>query len=149
MKWVFDRTPVGAVLAFALSGYLPAEYKLGALVVGCYDSKKSMWIGYTAVEQVPTDNGGMPAGRHVGLHPLFGNRAFGVQTKAGGSLTLYMKAALRRNGLESAYDASKEERMFRLESHLWHELMQRVAKSLADRHPREIVSYERTVPFVP
>ena len=60
-----------------------------------------------------------------------------------------MKAALRRNGLESAYDASKEERMFRLESHLWHELMQRVAKILADRHPREIVSYERTAPFVP
>ena len=61
VKWVFDRTTVGAVLVFARPEYLPPEYKLGALVVGCYDSKKSTWIDYIAVEQVPPDNGACSA----------------------------------------------------------------------------------------
>jgi hypothetical protein len=57
----------------------------------------SMWIGYDAAEQVPTDNGDMLGGRHVGLHPLFGNRAFGVRTNAGGSLTLRRIRAAHRS----------------------------------------------------
>lgn len=131
-KW--DSTnPLGAVMVFTLAGFPVVPFERGAVVVSCTDAKSFVFSTVSIAGATNPED-----------HPVAGNRGFGVQKNADGSLMIYVKAADRRKGNNNTFAAMGSEKIFDLGADVWLGLLENLKTRYAARHPRNVIKYRRT-----
>ncbi len=119
--------PTGAVMTFVLAK-LGAEWEKGSVVVSC--SSGADWVFST----VETDDDG--------LHPVSGNRGFGVVRNSDGSLTIFTKATDRAtNSIFAALG------VFDQGHAVWSRFVDNLKQRYRDRNPRNIRVISRRIAF--
>jgi hypothetical protein len=133
-KWKSDA-PEGALMSFTLAavGIIPLEK--GSVVLSCFSSTDFIF------STVYTENDE--------LHPVAGNRAFGVRKGASGGLTIFVKAADRivnsdRFGL---LPKAGRELIFEQGHDVWMGMLSRLKVKFADRNPRDDFVFSVRVPY--
>lgn len=124
--------PTGALMSFTLAGIdgvFPLEK--GSVVVSCYSATSFVF------STVKTDQDG--------LHPVAGNRAFGVHDHGNGQLTIYVKAADRvvNEGIFAAVGEFGRELIFDQGHQVWLRLLTTTSNKFSDRKPVQFVYSER------
>lgn len=148
-KWQSDA-PKGAVMLFTLKEIrdptgltdiaMPAE--TAGVVVSCYDSSSFIFTPVTIGSSLdPTK---------PGLHPVTGNRGFGVFDNGDGSLTLFVKATDRviNEGIFKLFitDASREF-IFDQGHGVWLHMLDNIKSRYASRNPRDVSVFSERVDF--
>ena len=120
--------PMGAVMTFVLAKTFGAEIEKGSVLVSC--TSATDWIFST----VATANDG--------LHPVSGNRGFGVVRNADGSLTIFTKAADRATN--AFFGASG---VFQEGHAVWLRFIGNLRQRYRDRNPRDQKVISRRIAF--
>lgn len=123
-KWN-SNAPKGAIMTFTLAEIphvMPLER--GSVVLSCITDID--FIFSTVVTEKD------------GLHPVAGNRAFGVRDNGNGSLTIYTKAADRivNAGIFGQLPESGRELIFNNGRQVWLRLLDNISAKYSDRNPR-------------
>lgn len=131
-----SQNPGGAVMVFTLAGIdgvFPLER--GAVFVAC--SAPESFV-FSTLEMSP-----------YGLHPVAGNRAFGVRDNGDGSLMIYTKAADRivNAGAFSALNATLREEIFDQGDQVWRRMLSNLKNAYADRNPRDPFIFSERVQY--
>lgn len=128
--------PTGAIMAFTLAR-IPSVMDLerGAVFVSCASATDFV---FSTLEMAP-----------YGLHPVAGNRAFGVQDHGNRALTFYTMAVDRivNAGSFGQMPETGRERIFRLGDDVWRGMQRNIAAVYADRNPRDIFVFSRRVAY--
>lgn len=132
----------GAVMVFGLkdiAGVIPAED--GAVVVSCFDPTNFVF----STVQV----GSMLTPWDPGLHPVSGNRGFGVRDNGDGSLTFFVKATDRvvDDGMFSLLGESFREKIFAQGHSVWVNMLENITDQFPERNPRDTAIYSERVPY--
>lgn len=130
-RWKSDD-PTGALMSFTLAGIdgvMPLER--GSVVVSCYSSMNFVFSTVKTAKD--------------GLHPVAGNRAFGVHDHGNGILTIYVKAADRvvNKGLFGKLGASLREEIFAQGHKVWLRMLKNLTEIFKERNPATFVYSER------
>lgn len=120
--------PRGAVMTFVLATTFGAEVEKGSVLVSC--TSTTDWI-FTTV-----------ATANDGLHPVSGNRGFGVVRNADGSLTIFTKAADRATN--AFFGASG---VFQEGHAVWLRFIDNLRQRYRDRNPRDRKVISRRAAF--
>jgi hypothetical protein len=131
-KWD-SAAPKGAVMVFTLAGFPVAPFERGAVVVSCYDAQSFIFSTVS-----------IHGALEPGDHPVSGNRGFGVNKNADGSLTIYVKAADRRKANNNTFAAMGSKKIFDLGAEVWQGLVKNLQQTYSGRHPRNVITYRRT-----
>lgn len=131
-----SQDPSGAVMVFTLAGIdgvFPLER--GAVFVACSTSHSFI---FSTLEMSP-----------YGLHPVAGNRAFGVRDNGDGTLMIYTKAADRvvNAGAFSALNAALREEIFSQGDQVWRHMLTNLEDAYSDRNPRDHFIFSERVQF--
>ena len=121
---------IGSLMTFTLASIpnvMPIER--GSVVLSCADA--TTWM-FSTVETSKD-----------GLHPVAGNRAFGVNDDGKGGLIIWTKAADRivNAGIFASLPRSGREYIFNQGSAVWTGMLDRLSARFVDRNPRERVSF--------
>lgn len=116
--------PTGALMSFTLAGIdgiMPLER--GSVVVSCFSTTSFVF------STVHTDKDG--------LHPVAGNRAFGVHDHGDGTFTIYVKAADRivNEGIFGLMPEVGRELIFQQGHAVWQRMLKTISERFEDRSP--------------
>ena len=133
--WAADA-PLGAVMVFTLAE-IPGVMALerGAVFVACASPTDFV---FSTVEMAGP-----------GLHPVAGNRAFGVHDHGNGSLSIYVMAADRvvARGAFGSLPGPLRERIFIEGDKVWRRMLDNIAYRYAPRTPRNPFVFSQRVAF--
>jgi len=126
--------PRGAVMVFTLAeipGVMPLER--GAVFVSC--SSETALV-FSTIEMAP-----------YGVHPVAGNRAFGVHEHGDGSLSIYVMATDRvvDGGIFAVMGDTLHEAVFSEGDKVWQRMLDNVANAHKARNPRSRFVFSKRV----
>lgn len=128
-KWA-SASPKGALMSFTLAK-IPGVMDLerGSVVVSCASDVDFVFSTVTTAKD--------------GLHPVSGNRAFGVRDIGNGKLQIFTKAADRviNEGIFRALPASGRKALFEQGHKVWLRLLDNLTTTHAARNPHNRIVY--------
>lgn len=132
--WNSDQ-PKGAVMTFVLAGIAGVNFEKGSVIVSCISPADLVFSTITTAKD--------------GLHPVAGNRAFGVYAKNDGSLTIFTKAADRviNEGGFGHLNESGRELLFEQGDNVWLGFIANIKNKMQTRNPRAEVRYSKRVDY--
>ncbi len=133
-KWE-STAPLGALMSFKLAAVGDIPIEKGSVVLSCFSSTDFIF------STVYTENDE--------LHPVAGNRAFGVRAAASGGLIIFVKAADRvvDSGRFALLPEAGRELIFKQGHNVWIGMLSRLKEKLGGRNPRDEFVFSVRVPL--
>ncbi len=146
-KWS-SNAPLGTLMIFTLSEWPltdVATIKAGVFL-SCLSGTSFVFSTYHSKFAGSVIPGGLAT---HGLHPVAGNRGFGVHDHGNNTLSIYVKATDRvvNEGVFSATNEALRERIFKEGANVWSTMLKNIAKRYSDRNPQGFNEYSVRVKF--